>query len=232
MLVITFSLGTQIGGIAGRNDPMSGHPVLPHIYAPFAEWGWCVALAHDHVKGAGKCGIGCDRNVDLLFYAHGAAHSDRFLPWPQPRSAQLCDRHLYDVGRFRHDASQSYSSFTRWGSGGMMDRAEKVKKKLRKSFAIFWELRRGVVEICLLYFSAYQVFLGTVFHTQRTVGYTVFTRTCTIDRLVSRHGSDTRFRACRRPKHDTRQRWRIYSLGRLVWVDRASRRGARASDEN
>ena len=183
-------------------------------------------------RSAGKCGIGCDRNVNLLFYAHGAAHSDRFLPWPQPRSAQLCDRHLYDVGRFRHDASQSYSSFTRWGSGGMMDRAEKVKKKLRKSFAIFWELRRGVVEICLLYFSAYQVFLGTVFHTQRTVGYTVFTRTCTIDRLVSRHGSDTRFRACRRPKHDTRQRWRIYSLGRLVWVDRASRRGARASDEN
>ena len=50
MLVITFSLGTQIGGIAGRIDPVSGHPVLPHIYAPFAEWGRCVALAHDHVE--------------------------------------------------------------------------------------------------------------------------------------------------------------------------------------
>ena len=48
---------------------------------------------------------------------------------------------------------------------------------MRKIFSLLWQLRRGVVAICLLYFGGYQLYLGTAFHHRQTISYTDFART-------------------------------------------------------
>jgi hypothetical protein len=48
---------------------------------------------------------------------------------------------------------------------------------MRSIFAFVWQLRRGVVAIAMLYFGVYELYLGTAYHTKRTISYADFAQT-------------------------------------------------------
>ena len=130
--LLAFPIGTEIGAVRAHGDPTLGHALLPFLYSPLAGFTWAGSLSQAHTPAVEIAG---DTFAFTLLIAVLATFFLMIVDFAHGRSWGPLNI-VFIVLTVWNDFDTTLrgfpSTFTWWGSGGVVDREASGRSLRRK----------------------------------------------------------------------------------------------------